>query len=150
MNLTIRNAVPLDVPAILGLIRELAEFEKAPHLVTNTEAQLLEDGFGTHPVYKSLVAEVDGKVVAFALSYIRYSTWRGRMVYLEDLYVQPAVRSMGIGRALMNAKMDYIKSLDIKYMILQVLDWNTPAIRFYETFQGQFDPEWINVLIEVK
>lgn len=149
MNLVIREATPKDIPSILGLIKELADFEKAPHLVTNTEEQLLEDGFGSTPAYQALVAEVNGRVVGFALSYIRYSTWRGKVLYLEDLYVQPDFRSLGIGGKLMDAKLKYTKSLNIKYMVLQVLDWNTPAIRFYKSFQAQFDPEWINVLIAV-
>lgn len=150
LNVIVREALRGDIPSILGLIKELAEFEKAPHLVTNTETQLLEDGFGLNPFYKAFVAEVDGKVVAFALSYIRYSTWRGKVIYLEDLYVQPEFRSFGIGHKLMEAKLEYAKSINIKHLMLQVLDWNAPAIRFYKTFQAQLDPEWINVLIEVK
>lgn len=150
MSIThIRPATPADVSSILGLIKELAEFEKAPHLVTNTEEQLLKDGFGPNPVYQSLVAEVDKMVVAFALSYIRYSTWRGRVVYLEDIYVQPAFRSQGVGQRLMEAKLDYARSIGVSYISFQVLDWNTDAQRFYKRFNAEFDPQWVNVLIPV-
>lgn len=150
MSIThIRPATPADVSSILGLIKELAEFEKAPHLVTNTEEQLLKDGFGSNPVYQSLVAEVDKMVVAFALSYIRYSTWRGRVVYLEDIYVQPAFRSQRVGQRLMEAKLDYARSIGVSYISFQVLDWNTNAQRFYERFNAEFDPQWVNVLIPV-
>lgn len=144
-----REAEPKDVPAILELVRELAAFEKAPHLVENTEDQLLADGFSETPAFKSFVAAANNQVIAFALSYIRYSTWRGKVVYLEDIYVKPEFRSLGIGRKLMEIMLDYTRSLGIKYLVLQVLDWNNNAIRFYESFNCQMDPEWINVLIEV-
>lgn len=143
-----RDAISEDVPAILGLIKELAEFEKAPHLVENTEDQLRHDGFGPNPVYKSFVAEKNGRVIGFSLSYIRYSTWRGRVLYLEDIYVQPESRSGGVGRGLMEITLAHARSLGLKYMVFQVLDWNQNAIDFYKTFGAEFDSEWVNVLIK--
>lgn len=148
MPIIYRDAEPKDVPAILGLIKELAEFEKAPHLVENTEANLLRDGFGDQPVYKAFVAEKEGVIVAFSLSYIRYSTWRGRVLYLEDIYVQQTARSGGIGKKLMEITLDYARSLGLKYMVFQVLDWNQAAIDFYKSFDAEFDSEWVNVLIK--
>ena len=150
MKISYRQALPGDTPALLGLIKELALFENAPEKVENTKAQLLEDGFGLSPAFKAFVAEHEGVVIAFALSYIRYSTWKGRVLYLEDLYVQPTFRSSGIGRNLINMKLDYSKTLGIKYLCLQVLDWNENAIKFYESFGAELDQEWVNVLIEVK
>ena len=150
MNILYRQATPDDIPALLALIKELAMFENAPEKVETTKAQLLEDGFGLSPSFKAFVAENEGIVIAFALSYIRYSTWRGRVLYLEDLYVQPPFRSSGIGRRLINMKLDYSKTLGIKYLCLQVLDWNENAIRFYESYGAELDQEWVNVLIEVK
>lgn len=148
MNVVFRDAVTEDVPAILGLVKELAEFEKAPHLVENTVDQLREDGFGPNPVYKAFVAEKNGRIIGFSLSYIRYSTWRGRVLYLEDIYVQPDFRSGGVGRRLMEITIEYARSLGLKYVVFQVLDWNQKAIDFYKTFNGEFDPEWVNVLIK--
>ena len=146
-SITCRPATAADVPAILGLIKELALFEKAPNEVTNTESQLLDDGFGENPAYKAIVAESKGVVIGFALSYLRYSTWKGKVVYLEDLYVQPAYRSHGVGRRLMEQKIAYTQRLGLPYLVLQVLDWNTNAIRFYERFGASFDPEWTTVRI---
>jgi GNAT superfamily N-acetyltransferase len=150
MQINYREATPNDIPALLGLIKELAEFENAPEKVETTKAQLLEDGFGLSPSYKAFVAEYEGLVIAFALSYIRYSTWKGRVLYLEDLYVQLPNRSSGIGRKLLNMKLEYAKTFGIKHLCLQVLDWNANAIKFYESYGAQLDQEWVNVLIEVK
>lgn len=148
MKVNYRDARPEDAKAILGLIKELAEYEKSPHLVENTEENLLKDGFGENPVYKAFVAEANGMVVGFALTYIRYSTWRGRVLYLEDIYVQPQSRSLGIGKELMKMSIDYARKLGLKYMVFQVLDWNTSAIQFYQRFDAEFDHEWVNVIIK--
>ena len=148
-NYTIREATPTDVPDIFRLINGLAEFERAPEQVTNTEDSLLLDGFGQNPAYKAFVAEINGSVVGFALSYIRYSTWKGKMVYLEDIFVEPAYRSAGLGSQLLEQILAFAKSLGIAYLSFQVLDWNTEAIRFYKRFHASFDPEWVNVRIEV-
>jgi len=150
MSITYRDANPFDVPAILGLIKELALFEKAPEKVENTEAQLLEDGFGQFPIFKAIVAQHEDTIVAFALSYFRYSTWRGKVVFLEDLYVKPEYRSKGIGRKLMEMKLAYTEKLGLKYLCLQVLDWNQPAIDFYKSWGAELDEEWINVLFETE
>lgn len=145
MQWTIRQGTPEDVPAILGLIRQLAEYEKAPDEVTVTEAQLLEDGFGAQSVYQVRVAEVDGIVVAMALTYVAYSTWKGKMLFLEDLIVQESHRRLGIGKALLDACIDNAERMGASLLKWQVLDWNQPAIDFYKNYPVQFDHEWVNV-----
>lgn len=150
MEIHYRKATAADVPAMMGLVRELAEFEKSPHLVENTEEKMQQDGFGPHPVFHAFVAEKETVIVGFALHYVRYSTWRGRVLYLEDIYIQPAHRSQGIGRKLMEMTMEFARKQGMKYLVFQVLEWNTPAIEFYKTFKAELDPEWINVIIRTE
>lgn len=150
MEIQYRNATVADVPAMMGLVRELAEFEKAPHLVENTEEKMFRDGFGSQPAFHAFVAEKEGVVVGFALNYVRYSTWRGRVLYLEDIYIQPAHRSQGIGRKLMEMTLEYARQQEMKYLVFQVLEWNTTAIEFYKSFQAELDAEWINVIIRTE
>ncbi|MEY3342767.1 MAG: hypothetical protein RL090_451 [Bacteroidota bacterium] len=144
MECIIRKGVPGDVPAVLGLIRELALYEKAPLEVTNTEEDMLRDGFGEAPVYRLLVAEMDGKVVGMAIYFIKYSTWKGKGVYLDDIVVTESMRGQGIGARLFKAVIQDGKDMDAKQMHWQVLDWNEPAIRFYKRYACDFDSEWIN------
>ncbi len=144
-NLLIRPARKEDAVEILRLIKELAEFERAPHEVTNTVEQILKDGFGTNPVFKAGVAESDGKIVGLYLWYIRYSTWKGKGLYLEDIIVNENYRNRGIGAHLFEACVADAKAMDANFMIWQVLDWNVDAIRFYERYGPDFDGEWINV-----
>jgi GNAT superfamily N-acetyltransferase len=144
----IRNAVKADCPAMMDLIRELAIFEKAPEQVTVSLSHFEESGFGEKPVWWSFVAEIDGVIVAMALYYIRYSTWKGQRMYLEDIIVSEAYRGQGLGAALMEALIAEAKSKQFKGMIWQVLDWNEPAIQFYKKYQAHFDPEWINVSLD--
>jgi GNAT superfamily N-acetyltransferase len=144
----IRNAVKADCPAMMDLIRELAIFEKAPEQVTVSLSHFEESGFGEKPVWWGFVAEIDGIIVAMALYYIRYSTWKGQRMYLEDIVVSEAYRGQGVGAALMEALIAEAKAKQFKGMIWQVLDWNEAAIQFYKKYEAHFDPEWINVSLD--
>ena len=144
MECIVRKGTPTDVPAVLGLIRELALYEKAPLEVTNTEEDMLRDGFGSEPAYRLLVAELDGKVVGMAIYFIKYSTWKGKGVYLDDIVVTEDMRGQGIGTKLFKAVMQDAVSLHAKQMHWLVLDWNEPAMRFYKRYNCDFDAEWIN------
>lgn len=139
----IRKAERGDEHALMGLVQELADFEKAPAEVINTPEQLAIDLFDDK-LCDCYVYEVDGVVRGMALYYISYSTWRGRCLYLEDLYIQPAYRRSGIGMKLFQTLVDEAKTLKVKRMDWQVLDWNESAIKFYEKIGATLDPEWIN------
>lgn len=143
-QLTIRKGQPADVPALLELIKELAIYEKAENEVIVTEEILLKDGFGPHPLYHLVVAEYEGKVVGIALYYFAYSTWKGRYLYLEDFVVKESMRGKGIGKPLFQFVVEIAKSEGVKRMGWQVLDWNEPAIRFYETYGADLSSEWLN------
>ena len=133
---------------MLRLIHELALFEKAPEEVIATEETLLKWGFGENPLFVSWVAEMEGEVVALALCYTRYSTWKGPVLYLEDLVVTEDARSQGIGKALFEQCIAYAKSQNYSRMVWQVLDWNQPAIEFYQKYQASFEGEWLNAHID--
>lgn len=139
----IREAKESDVDAILGLIHELAIYENAPDEVENTIEQLTIDLF-VDQCCKALVCETEGSIVAFTLFYTSYSTWKGKCLYLEDLYVQEAWRKHGIGQRLFDAVVNIAKTSNFKRMDWQVLDWNEPAINFYKKNNALLDPEWIN------
>ena len=144
INALVRKGTSADVPAVLGLIKELALYEKAPLEVTNTEADMLRDGFGTEPAYRLLVAELEGRVVGMAIYFIKYSTWKGKGIYLDDIVVTESMRGNGIGAQLFAEVMRDAVSLNAKQMHWQVLDWNEPAIRFYKRYNCDFDGEWVN------
>lgn len=144
MNIVIRRAQKKDCPRLLELIRELAVYEKAPQEVTVTLEHFEESGFGQQPVWWAFVAEVDGLVEGFALYYIRYSTWKGQRMYLEDIIVTEKMRGKGLGKLLFDALLAETKEKQFKGMVWQVLDWNEPAINFYRKYNANFDPEWIN------
>ena len=130
---------------ILQLIRELAAYEKAPEEVVITEEILLRDGFGEHPLYFCFVAEDDrGNIPGMALYYIKYSTWKGPCVFLEDIVVSQSERRSGIGKQLFEAVKQEAASRGALRMEWQVLDWNEPAIRFYEKYQPEILKEWLN------
>jgi GNAT superfamily N-acetyltransferase len=145
-SFVIRAAVQADVPAIFHLINELAEFEKALHEVINTPDRLLHDGFTINPpLYVAKVAEnAEGVIMGFSLCYLRYSTWKGPVLYLEDLYVRETFRGNGVGKALFESCIEYAKVNGYKRLTWQVLDWNQPAIDFYKRWNAVMDPEWIN------
>jgi GNAT superfamily N-acetyltransferase len=149
-ELQIRRAEKKDCPAMLELIRELAVYEKAPDEVTVDPLHFEESGFGANPVWWAFVVEnQEKKVVAFALYYIRYSTWKGQVMYLEDILVTEVLRGKGIGKMLIERLIQEAKEKGFKRMTWQVLDWNEPAINFYKKFSAKFDPEWVNVTIEI-
>lgn len=140
---TLRAAVPDDVAAIVGLIRELAEFEKLTHLLEVTPESLRPHLFGDRPVAEARVAELDGHIVGFALFFTNFSTFLGRPgLYLEDLYVQPAHRGAGIGQALLEHLAALANQRGYGRFEWSVLDWNVDAIRFYERMGATLLPEW--------
>lgn len=144
MAFNIRKGKIDDCPEILTLIKELAEFEKAPHEVELSLKELQEDGFGEKPAYDLIVAEEDEKILGMALFYEKYSTWKGRSVYLEDLIVSEKQRNRGIGKKLFQAVMQEAKHRNSGRMEWQVLDWNHNAIEFYKKYGAELDAEWIN------
>ena len=134
---------------MLALIKELAHFERAPDEVTNTEERMLTDGFGPKSIYDAFVAELDGTIVALAITYYRYSTWKGRCLYLEDLIVTERHRGKGIGKALFERCLEHAKARDCVRMNWQVLDWNREAIDFYTVYGAAFDGGWLNSWVDV-
>lgn len=146
MSFIIRKGDQNDVPGIFRLIKELAEFERAPEAVVNTEKMLLEDGFGPHSIYRVFVAEdaATNEIIGIALYYAAYSTWKGRILYLDDLVVTKSRRRYGIGRKLLNEVLKQAQHDKVNQIRWQVLDWNQPAIEFYKSVGVEFDPEWIN------
>jgi GNAT superfamily N-acetyltransferase len=151
MEYTIRPARGTDCPRLLELIRELAEYERAPQEVTVTLEHFQQSGFGPQPVWWAIVAEdVNGLVIGFALYYIRYSTWKGQRMYLEDILVTESWRGKGVGQVLLDALRDEAKRKKLNAIVWQVLDWNEPALRFYRRQAGvAFDAEWINVSVPI-
>jgi GNAT superfamily N-acetyltransferase len=149
MATTIRAATAADVSLILALIRGLAEYERAPEAVIATEEDLLRDGFGTNPFYFCLIAEHEGKPAGFAFYFFDYSTWIGRPgIYLEDLFVYPELRGLGIGKALLKHVAAIAVEKGCARLKWSVLDWNTPAIDFYRAMGGELMDEWTNVRIQ--
>ncbi len=145
----IRDAAASDVPVILRLIRGLAEYERAPDAVTATEADLLRDGFGERPLFHVVLAEWDGAAVGYAFYFFNYSTWEGRSaLYLEDLFVVPEFRGWGIGKALLVHLARIAAEKGCGRYQWQVLDWNEPAIRFYEAMGAQVLREWLTVRVK--
>jgi GNAT superfamily N-acetyltransferase len=149
MEILIRRAERKDCVRLLELIRELAVYERAPEAVTVSLTHFEESGFGPNPVWWALVAEADGRVEGFALYYIRYSTWKGQRMYLEDLIVTEKMRGLGIGRLLFEKLVEEAKEKKFNGIVWQVLDWNEPAIHFYKKLNASFDPEWLNCAIEL-
>jgi GNAT superfamily N-acetyltransferase len=149
MNINIRKSVKEDCPRLLELIKELAVYEKAPDDVTVTMEHFVESGFGKQPVWWAFVAEVDGRVEGFAMYYIRYSTWKGQAMYLEDLIVTEAMRGKKLGKLLFDRLIEEAKEKGWNRIIWQVLDWNEPAINFYKKYNASFDGEWLNCSLYV-
>ena len=149
MKIVIRKAKREDCPRILELVKELAEFERAPKEVTVSEEHFEKSGFGSRPVWWAFVAEVDGRVEGFALYYIRFSTWKGQRMYLEDLLVTEKMRGKGLGKMLFDQLIKEAKRRNLNGIQWQVLEWNEPAINFYKKYEAAFDAEWINCAITV-
>jgi GNAT superfamily N-acetyltransferase len=144
--LHIRPAQPADVSLILAFIHDLAEYEREPDAVKTTEADLLRDGFGAQPYFQCLIAEWNGQPAGFALYFFQYSTWEGRpSLYLEDLFVRPAFRKNGIGKALFVRLAQIAVERQCTRFQWEVLDWNQPAIDFYESLGAKVMREWLNM-----
>lgn len=144
--LHIRPGTRADISQAFALVEELALFEKAPEQVTTTVEKMAEDGFGPEPVFGFLVAEDTelGKLVGMSLYYYRYSTWKGKRLYLEDLIVTEHYRGKGAGKRLLEATIELAHQTNCTGMMWQVLDWNEAAIQFYKQFGTRFDSEWTN------
>ena len=147
MEIKIRKAVRKDCVRMMELIQELATYEKAPDEVTVSLEHFEASGFGANPVWWSFVAEAQGVVIGMALYYVRYSTWKGQRMYLEDILVTEDMRGQKIGSQLMDVLIVEAKEKGFKGMNWQVLDWNEPAINFYKKYNANFDPEWVNCSI---
>ncbi len=148
MDYTIRKAVPEDMPAVLELIQELAEFEKEPDAVIITAEDLKRDGFGENPSFICFVAEVNRKIEGMALCYYRYSTWKGKTVHLEDLVIRKDFRQKGLGKALYTKVIEYAKKQGVKRVEWVVLDWNTPAKNFYTKSGALVFDDWCTVQMD--
>lgn len=140
----IRKGTKADLPQTLELIRELALYEKAPEQVDNSVERMEIDGFGTKPVFDFFVAEEGQDIKGIAIYYFRYSTWKGKSIYLEDLVVRESERGSGIGKKLLDAVVMEARATDSRQVTWQVLDWNEPAINFYKKLGAELDGEWIN------
>lgn len=148
--MNIRRAKKEDCPRLMELVRELAVYEKAPDQVTVTLEHFADSGFGLNPVWWAFVAEEKETILGFALYYIRYSTWKGQAMYLEDILVTESARGRGIGKLLFDQLMAEAADRKLNRIIWQVLEWNEPAINFYKKFNANFDPEWVNCSIDMK
>ena len=142
MNFKIRKARKEDMSQVLELIKALAVFEKEPDAVEISDVYLKEKGFGKHPSFQCFVAEVNGSIEGIALVYIRFSTWKGEVLHLEDLIVNQHMRGKGLGEALLNEVVKYGNVLGVKRISWEVLDWNTPAIEFYEKKGANVMRDW--------
>ncbi|TRZ43951.1 GNAT family N-acetyltransferase [Robertkochia solimangrovi] len=148
MEYTIRNAKESDMDQVLELIKELAEFEKEPDAVEVTVEDLKKDGFGTNPLFHCFVAEIGNAIVGMALVYPRYSTWKGKTIHLEDLIVKEVMRGTGLGSALFDRVIKYGYDKKVRRIEWQVLDWNDPAIRFYEKNGAKVLRDWNTVQLD--
>ncbi|RAU84386.1 GNAT family N-acetyltransferase [Pontibacter arcticus] len=144
MDIQIRKGTKEDLPQVRALIVELADYERAVHEVTNTLADMQRDGFGDHPIFQFFVAESEEGIVGIALYYTAYSTWKGKMLFLEDLVVTESLRGTGIGKKLFDAVAREAKETGAKRFKWQVLNWNESAIGFYKKIGANLDEEWIN------
>jgi GNAT superfamily N-acetyltransferase len=142
MTIQIRQGKPGDIPQVLDLIRELAEYEKGPQEVTVTEEELLEDGFGNRKLYDFIVAEADDEIVGMAFYYSRYSTWKGRTIHLEDFIVKSSHRRHGVGQLLWDELLRIAADFGARRLEWVVLNWNEPALAFYQKQNALIDDEW--------
>ena len=141
--MTIRPGTSDDLPQALALIKELAEYEREPDAVETAVEDMIRDGFGERPVFEFFVAEEGEIIIGLALYYYSYSTWKGRCLYLEDLIVTQSHRGRGVGRGLFDKVLEKAKKEDVRRVVWQVLDWNTPAIEFYKSLGAAMLSEWV-------
>ncbi|SRR5258706_13608778 len=144
----IRNGQKDDLPRVLELIKELALFEKAAGEVSNTITRMGVDGFGPNPIYGFFAAENENEIIGLSLYYYRYSTWKGKRLYLEDIIVTEKERGKGIGKLLFERTMKFALEQNCTGMMWQVLNWNEPAINFYKKYKAKLDDEWLNGHLE--
>lgn len=147
MGIQIRKARIDDCPRLLELIKELAEYEKAPNEVTVSMDEFEAAGFGPDAVWEAYVADVDGRIEGMALYYVRYSTWKGRRLYLEDIIVTEKQRGKGLGKLLFDKVLEISKEKGYSGMVWQVLDWNEPAIKFYKNYGAAIEDGWLNASV---
>ena len=144
MDSLIRIGTINDLPQVLNLIKDLAAFENEPYEVEVTIAEMQNWGFGKDKIYDFFVIEIDNKIIGLALYYFKYSTWKGKCLFLEDIIVKENVRNKGYGKKLFNAVVEVAKNTGVKRMEWQVLDWNKNAIEFYNKYQANLDSKWLN------
>lgn len=147
--MNIRRIVKDDCVALLHLIQELAEYEREPEAVTVTLDHFIESGFGNSPVWYGFVAEDNDDIIGFVLYYIRYSTWKGQRMYLEDFLVTEKARGRGVGKLLFDQLILEARDKNFNGIVWQVLKWNEPAIQFYKKYNARFDDEWLTCSIEI-
>jgi GNAT superfamily N-acetyltransferase len=148
MDIEIRKGHKEDLPRVLELIKELALFEKALDQVSTTVSQMEKDGFGEEPIFGFFVAERGAALIGLSLYYFRYSTWKGKRLYLEDIIVTEKERGTGLGKQLFEKTMHFSIQEECTGMMWQVLDWNKPAINFYKKYDAKIEDEWLNCHLE--
>jgi GNAT superfamily N-acetyltransferase len=144
ISLNIRKGVAEDLPKVLELIRELAIYENAPNEVEVTISEMTHWGFGDNPLFNFFVLEKNVHIIGIALYYYKYSTWKGKCLFLEDIIITATERKQGYGKILFNEVVQVAKQEKVRRMEWQVLNWNAPAIEFYKKYSATFDDEWIN------
>ena len=144
MDIDIRKGIKKDLPQVLALIKELADYEKSLHQVDVTLEQLEKDGFDGHPHYYLLVAEEKGEIIGICFYFIRYSTWKGKVLFLEDFVVKEEYRRKGIGGMLFEETIRIANKENMDGLHWQVLDWNTPALNFYKKYNASISSAWLN------
>ena len=148
-KINIRRATKEDIGLVRDLVMELAIFEKAPEEVTSSLADYVQEGFSDNPLFSANLIYMNDELAGFSLWYYRFSTWKGRRFYLEDLYIKEAYRGKGLGRKLINEAIEEAKRMKCTGMMWQVLDWNQPAIDFYNSLGVKMDAGWLNVHLEL-
>jgi len=144
MNIEIRKGTKADIPFALNLVKELAAYEKAPNEVEVTIEEMTAWGFGEDKQFDFFVATENNVIVGLALYYYKYSTWKGKCLFLEDIIVTESQRGKGLGKLLFDKVVQVSKEQKVRRMEWQVLDWNTPAIEFYKKYDATLDGEWVN------
>ena len=145
----IRKGIKKDIPEVLELVKELAEFENSIEKVSNTIEKMENDGFGDEPIYDLFIAEKKNKIIGIAITYFRFSTWKGKVLYLEDLIINKKYRRRGIGYKIIKKVLSFAKEKKCIGMSLQVLEWNEIGINFYKKLNMEFDNEWINCYLKL-